>query len=54
MISKQRVEDLIDFLTFEKEVFMGRHSGMNEENYNETLVNFNDTIEVVKSVLNEM
>lgn len=54
MINKQRVEELVDFLKFEKEMFMDLHADMDEEDYDTCLINFNDTIEVVKSVLNEM
>ena len=55
MINKQRVEELVSFLNFEKELFVDSFGYIEDpEDYDETLANFNDTIEVVKSVLNEM
>jgi hypothetical protein len=49
-ISKQRVEELVSFVEFEKELFMDTHFDMEEEDYSATIENFNDTIEVMKSV----
>lgn len=55
MINKQRVEELVSFLNFEKELFADSLGYMDDlGDYDQTLANFNDTIEVVKSVLNEM
>lgn len=54
MIDKQRVEELVEFLRFEKQLFQDMHFDMDEEDFDSTLVNFDDTIEVVQSVLNEM
>lgn len=53
MFSKQRIEELVDFIKFEKEYFMDLHADMDQEDFDETLANFNDTIEVVKHVLNQ-
>jgi len=49
-ISKQRAEELVSFVEFEKEMFMDLHADMDEEDFDATLENFNDTIEVMKSV----
>lgn len=49
-ISKQRAEELVSFVEFEKELFMDLHADMDEEDFDVTLENFNDTIEVMKSV----
>lgn len=49
-ISKQRAEELVSFVEFEKELFMDTHFDMEEEDYDATIENFNDTIEVMKSV----
>lgn len=49
-ISKQRAEELVSFVKFEKELFMDTHFDMEEEDYEATIENFNDTIEVMKSV----
>jgi hypothetical protein len=54
MIDRQRAEELVSFLEFEKDLFMDLHADMDEEDYDISLINFNDTIEIVKSVLNEM
>lgn len=49
-ISKQRAEELVSFVEFEKELFMDLHADRDEEYFDATLENFNDTIEVMKSV----
>lgn len=49
-ISKQRAEELVSFVEFEKELFKDLHADMDEEDFDATLENFNDTIEVMKSV----
>lgn len=49
-ISKQRAEELVSFVEFEKELFMDLHTDMDEEDFDATLENFNNTIEVMKSV----
>lgn len=49
-ISKQRAEELVSFVEFEKELFKDLHAVMDEEDFDATLENFNDTIEVMKSV----
>lgn len=49
-ISKQRAEELVGFVEFEKEMFMDLHADMDQEDFDATLENFNDTIEVMKSV----
>lgn len=49
-ISKQRAQELVSFIQFEKELFMDTHFDMEEEDYSATIENFNDTIEVMKSV----
>jgi len=49
-ISKQRAEELVSFVEFEKEMFRDLHADMDEEDFDATLENFNDTIEVMKSV----
>lgn len=49
-ISKQRAEELVSFVESEKELFMDLHVDMDEEDFDATLENFNDTIEVMKSV----
>lgn len=49
-ISKQRAEELVSFVEFEKEMFMDLHADMDEEDFDATLENFNATIEVMKSV----
>lgn len=49
-ISKQRAEELVSFVEFEKELFKDLHVDMDEEDFDATLENFNDTIEVMKSV----
>lgn len=49
-ISKQRAEELVSFVEFEKELFRDLHADMDEEDFDATLENFNDTIEVMKSV----
>lgn len=49
-INKQRAEELVSFVEFEKELFMDLHADMDEEDFDATLENFNDTIEVMKSV----
>jgi len=54
MINKERVEELVEFIKFEKELFMDLHADMDEEDYDNCLVNFDDTVQVLCSVLNEM
>lgn len=49
-ISKQRAEELVSFVEFEKELFMDLHADMDQEDFDAALENFNDTIEVMKSV----
>lgn len=49
-ISKKRAEELVSFVEFEKELFKDTHADMDEEDFDATLENFNDTIEVMKSV----
>lgn len=55
MLDKQRVEELVSFLNFEKQLFEESLGYIEDtEDFDNTIANFNDTIEVVKSVLNEM
>lgn len=49
-ISKHRAKELVSFVEFEKELFMDLHADMDEEDYDAAIENFNDTIEVMKSV----
>lgn len=49
-ISKQRAEELLEFVKFERELFQDLHADMDQEDYDICLENFNDTIEVMKSV----
>lgn len=54
MIDKQRMNELLDFMRFEKDYFMDLHADMDEEEFDISVENFNDTIQVIQSVLNEM
>lgn len=50
-ISKQRAEELVSFLNFEKQLYMDSLSYIeDQEEFDQTVENFNDTIEVMKSV----
>lgn len=49
-LSRYRAEQLLNFVNSEKQLFMDSHFDMEDEEYDVTLENFNDTIEVMKSV----
>ena len=54
-ISRQRAEELVDFLNFEKQLFVDSLGYIeDQEDFDTTVANFDDTIEVIKSVLNAL